>query len=100
MDNQNHKEQTVFVPEEAPAITAGTLVRFVVFLVAIVNAISAMLGHALNWDVDQNMLYEVFSAVLLLVSAGHMAWKNNNVTKQARIKAHVAEQITNDKETK
>ncbi|QEM43221.1 holin [Bacillus phage Chotacabras] len=95
MENQDKHE--VFVPQEAPPISPGTIVRFVVFLVALVNAVASLLGHELGLKVDQSVLYDVLSALFLMGSSLHMAWKNNNITKQARIKAHATEQITIDK---
>ncbi|UNA01570.1 holin [Bacillus phage vB_BcgM] len=94
---ENHDKHEVFVPQEAPPISPGTIVRFVVFLVALVNAVASLLGHELGLQVDQSVLYDVLSALFLMGSSLHMAWKNNNITKQARIKAHATEQITIDK---
>ncbi|AEW47408.1 holin [Bacillus phage B4] len=94
---ENHDKHEVFVPQEAPPISPGTIVRFVVFLVALVNAVASLLGHELGWQVDQSVLYDVLSALFLMGSSLHMAWKNNNITKQARIKAHATEQITIEK---
>ncbi|AGY48566.1 holin [Bacillus phage Spock] len=94
---ENHDKHEVFVPQEAPPISPGTIVRFVVFLVALVNAVASLLGHELGLQVDQSVLYDVLSALFLMGSSLHMAWKNNNITKQARIKAHATEQITLDK---
>lgn len=94
---ENHDKHEVFVPQEAPPISPGTIVRFVVFLVALVNAVASLLGHELGLKVDQSVLYDVLSALFLMGSSLHMAWKNNNITKQARIKAHATEQITLDK---
>ncbi|AIF72042.1 holin [Bacillus phage Riley] len=95
MENQDKHE--VFVPQEAPPIAPGTIVRFIVFAVALVNAVASLLGHELGLKVDQNTLYDVLSALFLMGSSLHMAWKNNNITKQARIKAHATEQITIEK---
>lgn len=94
---ENHEKHEIFVPQEAPPISPGTIVRFVVFLVALVNAVASLLGHELGWQVDQSVLYDVLSALFLMGSSLHMAWKNNNITKQARIKAHATEQITIEK---
>lgn len=94
---ENHDKHEIFVPQEAPPISPGTIVRFVVFLVALVNAVASLLGHELGLKVDQSVLYDVLSALFLMGSSLHMAWKNNNITKQARIKAHATEQITLDK---
>jgi len=94
---ENHEKHEIFIPQEAPPISPGTIVRFVVFLVALVNAVASLLGHELGWQVDQSVLYDVLSALFLMGSSLHMAWKNNNITKQARIKAHATEQITIEK---
>jgi SPP1 family holin len=87
------KTQEVFVPEAAPKVDAKMLVRLLVFVVALINAVAAMLGKQLNLVVDQNLWYEIASAALLIGSTLWTAWKDNNVTKQARIKAEVAKQV-------
>ncbi|ADH03253.1 holin [Bacillus phage W.Ph.] len=83
----------VFVPEEVPAISAGLIVRFVVFAVALINAIASIFGQDLGLTVDQEVVYQGATAVLLLISTIQMAWKNNAVTKAARKREHVAKQI-------
>jgi len=91
----------VFVPESAPKIGAATIVRFIVFGVALINAIARLCGHELGLEIDQNVTYDIVSAVLLFGSASQMAWKNNAVTKQARLREHAAKQIELEKgETK
>ncbi|AXF41995.1 holin [Bacillus phage Saddex] len=87
----------VFVPEEAPKIGAATIVRFIVFGVALINAIARLCGHELGLEIDQGVAYDIVSAILLFGSASHMAWKNNAVTKQARLREHAARQIDLDK---
>lgn len=91
MENQNKKE--VFVPVDAPKLSPGMLVRTVVFVVAVINAIAAMLGFNLDLQVNQVDLYEIFSG-LFLIASGAAAWfKNNDVTKKARKRKVVVEQV-------
>lgn len=86
-------QQQVFVPIEAPALDAGMIVRTVVFLLALVNGVAAMFGYHWNLSIDQAQAYNVISAAIMALSGVWAWWKNNNVTKAARVKAEVAKQI-------
>lgn len=90
------ERKEVFIPIETPSVNAGMIVRTVVFLVAIINSIAAQFGVADGFTVDQELLYQVISG-LFLVGTGAVAWfKNNDVTKKARVRAVVAKQVAKD----
>lgn len=93
MDNKEVNKTEVFVPEAAPKVDAKMLVRLLVFVVALINAVAAMFGKQLDIVVDQNLWYEIISAAMLIGSTAWAVWKDNNVTKKARIKAEVAKQV-------
>ncbi|AMO25956.1 holin [Bacillus phage Thurquoise] len=94
-ENKNN-EQQVFVPVEVPKVEPMMIVRLLVFVLALVNAVGAMFGYDLNLSVDQQNVYDIVSAMFLLGSGFHVAWKNNNISKTSRVKAHVGEQVTVD----
>lgn len=85
--------QSVFVPVEAPTLDVGMIVRTIVFVLSLINGIATMFGYHWNLKVDQQQVYDIISAAVLLGSGLWAAWKNNNITKQARIKQVVANQI-------
>jgi SPP1 family holin len=93
LDNKEVGKTEVFVPEAAPKVDARMIVRLLVFVVALINAVAAMFGKQLNLEVDQEIWYQIISAALLIGSTLWTAWKNNNISKQARIKAEVAKQV-------
>lgn len=86
-------KREVFVPEEAPKVEPRMVVRTIVFVVAIINAILAMFGIAGDLTVDQETLYAVISGAFLFGSGIVAYFKNNNLTKQARKKSAVEDQI-------
>jgi len=92
-EEQKHVEQSVFVPVEVPKVEPMMIVRLLVFAVALINAVAAMCGYNLGLEVDQQNAYDIISALFLLGSGFYATWKNNNITKQSRVKAHVAEQV-------
>lgn len=85
--------QQVFVPVEPPKIDAGMIVRTIVFVLTLVNGIASMFGFHWNLSIDQAKAYKVISGTLMAASAIWAWWKNNNVTKAARIKQAVAAQV-------
>lgn len=95
-ENKNN-EQQVFVPVEVPKVEPMMIVRLLVFVLALVNAVAAMFGYDLNLSVDQQNVYDIVSALFLLGSGFHVAWKNNNISKASRVKAHVGEQVVVEK---
>lgn len=86
-------QQSVFVPVTAPTVDAGMIVRTLVFVLSLINGIAAMFGLHWNLSVNQEQVYNILSAAILFGSGLWAAWKNNNVTKQARIKQAVANQV-------
>jgi SPP1 family holin len=87
------ESQEVFVPVEAPKVDAMMIVRTLVFLASLINAVAALFGKELNLHVNQDLTYQIISAALLVGSSLYAAWKNNNVTKAARIQAAAAKQV-------
>lgn len=87
------EQQQVLVPVEAPNVDAMMIVRTLVFVVALVNAVAAIFGFNFHLTINQQIWYDGISAFLVVASGAYGYWKNNNFTKQARIKAEVAKQI-------
>lgn len=85
--------KSVEVPVEAPAVDSALVVRTVVYLVAIINAIAAYFGFDFNLPVKDGAIYQVVSVVFAVGSFVHAYWKNQNITKAARIKAVVGNQV-------
>ena len=95
-NNEVQKTQEVFVPEVAPKIDPKLLVRLMVVVVGLINAVAAMFGSAFSIELNaehQQAWYEIFSAAWLVGSVIWAVWKNNDITKKARIKAQVAKQV-------
>ncbi|ALO79560.1 holin [Bacillus phage Hobo] len=100
VQEQTHVEKQVYVPVEVPAVEPMMIVRLIVFVLALVNAVGAMFGYDWNLSVDQKNVYDIVSAMFLLGSGMHVAWKNNNISKTSRVKAHVGEQVVEKGEQK
>ncbi|AMQ66648.1 holin [Bacillus phage Shbh1] len=88
MDKNLHDHnQEEFTHVEVPSLSPMMVVRTVVFLLAIINSVAVMFGFELGLEVNQENLYQLVSGVFL-VGSGIVAWyKNNDITKKARIKA-------------
>lgn len=93
VDMKDAAQETVFVPIKAPRIDASMVVRTIVFLLSLINAIAGLFGFHWNLKIDQEMTYNIVSAAFLFGSSIYAAWKNNNITKKARIKQAVADQV-------
>jgi SPP1 family holin len=95
LDNKEvMKTQEVFVPEAPPKVDARMIVRLMVFVVALINTVAAIFfDKDLNLSVDQAFWYEIFSAAFVIGSGFWATWKDNNITKKARIKAEVKNQV-------
>lgn len=70
-------------------ISKATIIRVIVLILALINAISMMAGKS-PIDISEAMVsetvtavYDAVSYVLLFVSALWAAWKNNSFTKAA-----------------
>ena len=86
-------QQSVFVPEDAPAVDAALVVRTIVFVLSLINAVAALFGKELHLQINQDLWYQIVSAAWLIGSSLWTAWKNNNITKAARVKQAVANQV-------
>jgi SPP1 family holin len=99
MDNKNTElmqdatPQQVFVPIQTPALDAGMIVRTIVFVLALINGVAAIFGYHWNLSIDQAQAYNVISAAIMALTGVWAWWKNNNVTKTARVKQAVANQV-------
>lgn len=70
--------------ENIPKISTKTVVRTLVALIAMVNAILITLGKS-PVDIDENTLYAVCSAVGMVVSAIWIWWKDNDIKPDTRL---------------
>lgn len=86
MNRNQVRIQTVAVPTEAPKIDAGLVLRTIVYAVAIINAVLAIFGIDFNIELHEDKLYELITVIFTVGSFVLAYWKNNNVTKKARIK--------------
>lgn len=99
-DQEDPNKREVYVPVEPPKVEPGMIVRTIVFAVAIINAGLAMFGSDVVLDVDQQMVYEVLSG-LFLVGSSFFAWfKDNDVSKVARKRNDVTNQVEELKDKK
>lgn len=91
------RSKKVFVPEEAPKVDPRMIVRTLVFIVAIINAVSAnIFGHALDLTINQELAYQIISGIFL-VGSGVVTWfKDNDVTKKARKRKEIIRQVEED----
>jgi cytochrome c oxidase subunit IV len=90
-DNKNI--QTVVVPAEAPSIDKALIVRSVVYLIALANYLAPFVGLHLNLHGSEQTIYQIVSAGLMVGSFCHAYWKNQNISKFARIASQVVKQI-------
>lgn len=67
------------------SITAGTVTRFVLLLLALVNSGLEMSGHSVI-PVDEEGVSTFISLAFLGGTSLWAYWKNNDVTKKARSK--------------
>ena len=91
-ENKNEKRM-VEVPLEAPPINAATLTRLVLFVAAIINTMAAFFGFDINLALNGDVIYEGFSIFLNLIVFGAGFWKNNDMTKKARISNEAFRQV-------
>ncbi|MCI4129490.1 phage holin [Bacillus haynesii] len=66
-------------------ISAGTVARFVLLALALVNQTLAMTGHS-PIPVDEEGVQQFISLAFMGVTSLWAYWKNNDVTKKARTK--------------
>src|SRR5206468_6859639 len=74
-------------------IDKGLVVRSIVYLILIANSVAAHFGLAFHLNGNEDFIYQIVSDVLLVLSFVEAYWKNNNISKAARIVDKVAEQI-------
>lgn len=91
--NPNVSVQTVAVPTEAPAIDGGLVARSIAYLVILANAVAPHFGVNLHLNSNESDIYNYVSEGLLVLSFVQAYWKNNNISKGARIVDQVASQI-------
>lgn len=68
-----------------PKIDSGTVSRFLVLLLALVNQALTMFGHPVL-NIDDTTITQLVSLAWTAGSAIWCYWKDNDVTKQARTK--------------
>lgn len=68
-----------------PRIDSGTISRFLVLLLALINQALTMFGHPVL-TVDDTTITQLVSLAWTAGSAIWCYWKDNDVTKQARTK--------------
>ncbi|KMM62223.1 holin [Bacillus glycinifermentans] len=66
-------------------ISAGTIARFVLLALALVNQTLTMTGHS-PIPVDEEGVQQFISLAFMGVTSLWAYWKNNDVTKKARTK--------------
>lgn len=95
MDNNEAKVEVkqVEVPVEAPKMSKDLVIRTIIYVVVMVNAISAYFGFDFNIKANYDAIYDIVSIVAAVITFVHAYWKNNNVTKQARIIDEAAKQL-------
>lgn len=87
------KIQSVEVPTEAPNVDSSLVVRTIIYIIAIVNAAAAFLGFDFSIPTHYDFIYDGVSLVFVVGSFFHAYWRNNNVTKSARVKDAAAKQV-------
>lgn len=73
------------MPATTPKIDSGTVSRFLVLLLALVNQALTMFGHPLL-HIDDTTITQLVSLAWTAGSAIWCYWKDNDVTKAARTK--------------
>lgn len=73
------------MPATTPKIDSGTVSRFLVLLLALVNQALTMFGHPVL-DIDDTTITQLVSLAWTAGSAIWCYWKDNDVTKAARTK--------------
>lgn len=73
------------MPSTTPKIDSGTVSRFLVLLLALVNQALTMFGHPVL-NIDDTTITQLVSLAWTAGSAIWCYWKDNDVTKAARTK--------------
>lgn len=91
IDGQTSQGTTVTATEDAatedttPKIDSGTVSRFLVLLLALVNQALTMFGHPVL-NIDDATVTQLVTLAWTALSAIWCYWKDNDVTKRARVK--------------
>lgn len=91
--SNKYVQKSVHVPEEAPKVSTSLVVRTIVYIVAIINGVAAFLGYDLGLEVNQEFVYELVSLIFMGGAFIDAYWRNNDLTKKARIKSEAAKQV-------
>ena len=73
------------MPATTPKIDSGTVSRFLVLLLALVNQALTMFGHPVL-NIDDTTITQLVSLAWTAGSAIWCYWKDNDVTTKARVK--------------
>lgn len=73
------------MPATTPKIDSGTVSRFLVLLLALVNQALTMFGHPVL-NIDDTTITQLVSLAWTAGSAIWCYWKDNDVTAKARVK--------------
>ena len=71
--------------DTTPKIDSGTVSRFLVLLLALVNQALTMFGHPVL-NIDDATVTQLVTLAWTALSAIWCYWKDNDVTKRARVK--------------
>lgn len=76
---------------DVPKISAGTITRIIVLILALVNIVLVIFGKD-TIEIAESIIYEGVSALFLVGSSLWAAWKDNPITVGARnVEAHKAD---------
>lgn len=78
-------------------IKISTIIRIVALLAVLINQVLAIFGK--NLPFNDNLVYQIVSAVLTVAVSAWTAWKNNDFTKLARAAGAVLDALKDGKIT-
>lgn len=93
-DNEGQKV-VVEVPNVPATVSPALIGKLIAYIVILVNAVLAILGYDPIHLADDTV-YLVSSVVALVGGFGYATWKNHDITKEARKKAEVTEQVKDE----
>ena len=93
-DNEGQKV-VVEVPNVPATVSPALIGKLVAYVVILVNAVLAILGYDPIHLADDTV-YLVSSVITLVGGFGYATWKNHDITKNARKKAEVTEQVKDE----
>ena len=68
-------------------IKPSTIVRCIVYIAVLINQVLAVCGKGLTFTSD--MVYQIASIILTIVTGLWAAWKNNDFTQLARLSGQI-----------